>query len=82
MFGTSTKPGEVMTKNPETTNASINLIGAGTTIEGDISIRDEEENTFTIGIMAVRRSIKIGCYVPIPIQTDPIFKAVNALVQF
>ena len=25
-----------MTKNPETTNASINLIGAGTTIEGDI----------------------------------------------
>jgi cytoskeletal protein CcmA (bactofilin family) len=36
MFGTSNKPGEVMTKNPETTNASINLIGAGTTIEGDI----------------------------------------------
>ncbi|MBK5286476.1 MAG: polymer-forming cytoskeletal protein [Bacteroidia bacterium] len=25
-----------MTKNPETNNASINLIGAGTTIEGDI----------------------------------------------
>lgn len=29
-------PGEIMNKSPETTNASINLIGTGTTIEGDI----------------------------------------------
>ena len=36
MFGSTNKTGEAMTKNPETTNASINLIGAGTTIEGDI----------------------------------------------
>lgn len=30
------KPAETMSKMPETTNASINLIGTGTTIEGDI----------------------------------------------
>ena len=36
MFSSSNKTGESMTNKPETSNASINLIGTGTTIEGDI----------------------------------------------
>ncbi len=38
------------------------------TIEGDISIRDKEENAFTVGIMPVRRSIKIGCMFQFPFK--------------
>lgn len=37
MFNKPDKTPEIMNnKNPETTNASINLIGTGTTIEGDL----------------------------------------------
>ena len=36
MFNNSTKPHETNTKQAETAGGSINIIGAGTTIEGDI----------------------------------------------